>query len=204
MNVIFDMGGVLAQEVDVIPQISQITGISPSDIRDFSGVDFHSMSEGAMTAQEYWNLFNTHFGTNVEGDLIAECFKPVIDHRMLYLIDALKAGGNRVVCGTNTLESHYRIHRNRGDYDSFHQVYASHLIGITKPDPRFYTHILDTEGWKPEDCLFVDDRRENTETAQALGIQTWTYVSTELGFQEFVSWICGIAGARLPEAFCPH
>jgi hypothetical protein len=51
-----------------------------------------------------------------------------------------------VVAGTNTLDVHYRIHAELGDYEAFAHTYASHLIHVAKPDPAFYRHILDCRG----------------------------------------------------------
>ena len=43
-------------------------------------------------------------------------------------------------------------------------------MGLVKPDPAFYTHILDREGCAPAETVFVDDAEENVEAARKLGI----------------------------------
>jgi putative hydrolase of the HAD superfamily len=39
----------------------------------------------------------------------------------------------------------------------FEQVFDSHIVGIEKPDPRFFQHALDELGLLPEDALYVGD-----------------------------------------------
>ena len=72
--------------------------------------------------------------------------------------------------GTNTIEPHYLVHSRNGDYDIFDRVYASHQIGLVKPDPAFYTYILEREVCAPEESVFVDDAGENVAAARKLGI----------------------------------
>lgn len=45
-------------------------------------------------------------------------------------------------------------------------------IGLIKPDPSIFKYLLDTYRLKAEDCIFIDDKLENIESAKALGITT--------------------------------
>jgi HAD superfamily hydrolase (TIGR01509 family) len=44
-------------------------------------------------------------------------------------------------------------------------------IGLAKPDPRIYRHLLETHGLAAGEVLFVDDRAANVEAAAAVGIE---------------------------------
>jgi putative hydrolase of the HAD superfamily len=76
----------------------------------------------------------------------------------------------RVVLGTNTIDSHYKVHINRGDYSIFQKVYASNVIGYAKPDINFYKYILDSEKIEPSECILIDDSPKNVEAANSIGI----------------------------------
>lgn len=41
-----------------------------------------------------------------------------------------------------------------------------------KPEPEIYKVLLDTYGLDPEECVFIDDRKENCTGAQKLGLHT--------------------------------
>jgi FMN hydrolase / 5-amino-6-(5-phospho-D-ribitylamino)uracil phosphatase len=54
--------------------------------------------------------------------------------------------------------------------DWFEGVYASHHLGVRKPDPAFFARLLERIGHEPGDCLFVDDREANCAAAERFGI----------------------------------
>ena len=87
--------------------------------------------------------------------------------------------GARVVAGTNTITPHYNVHLQEGDYEIFDAVYASHMMGLAKPDPAFYTYILDRAGCPQEQAGFVDDVPENVEAAEKLGIHSFVFTNAE-------------------------
>ncbi len=43
--------------------------------------------------------------------------------------------------------------------------------GMTKPDPLFYKRFLEKFNLKAEDCIFVDDTKENVDAATELGFK---------------------------------
>lgn len=47
---------------------------------------------------------------------------------------------------------------------------ASAHIGYNKPHPNAYLHIIRLHGYKPEECVFIDDQRENVQAARELGM----------------------------------
>ncbi|TDN88700.1 putative hydrolase of the HAD superfamily [Salegentibacter sp. 24] len=60
----------------------------------------------------------------------------------------------------------------------FDAFYLSYEIFSRKPDPEIYQYVLTAHNLKPEECLFIDDTRENTDAAENLGIHTWNIEPT--------------------------
>ncbi|GAA3775028.1 HAD family phosphatase [Flavobacterium ginsengiterrae] len=58
-------------------------------------------------------------------------------------------------------------------YNCFEKVYFSFDMGLRKPDPKIYQFLLDKHNLVPQNTLFVDDKKENTDSAANLGIQVW-------------------------------
>jgi glucose-1-phosphatase len=58
-------------------------------------------------------------------------------------------------------------------YQCFEKVYFSFEIGMRKPNPEIYNFVLHEHGLQAKQTLFVDDKKENTDAAAALGIQVW-------------------------------
>lgn len=60
----------------------------------------------------------------------------------------------------------------------FDKMYYSHEIGERKPDTAAFHYVLNDAKLRPEECLFIDDLKENTDVAAQLGIQTYTHEPT--------------------------
>lgn len=58
-------------------------------------------------------------------------------------------------------------------YQCFEKVYFSFEIGKRKPNPEAYQYIINKHELSPKRTLFVDDKKENTDAAAALGIHVW-------------------------------
>jgi FMN phosphatase YigB (HAD superfamily) len=67
----------------------------------------------------------------------------------------------------------------------FEKTYYSHLIGIRKPDKAIFEKVLNENGLKPEETLFIDDIAANLEAATALGINTFLMKAPDT-IQDFI------------------
>jgi len=175
---IFDMGGVLCCDFNDIPIISNYLGITEEIFFIYSGENFRELLDGKININEFWVRFSLRYGKKVEEELFGKFFNPGINQGTKDIIEQLR-NNSRVVCGTNTIDSHYYYLLNQGSYDIFDEVYASNLMGISKPDPDFYWHILNKEGIKPENTIFVDDTEENIISAQKIGIDSVLFTDSD-------------------------
>jgi len=175
---IFDMGGVLCCDFNDIPIISNYLRITEEIFFIYSGENFRELLDGKINSNEFWVRFSLRYGKKVEEELFGKFFNPGINQGTKDIIEQLR-NNSRVVCGTNTIDSHYYYLLNQGSYDIFDEVYASNLMGISKPDPDFYWHILNKEGIKPENTIFVDDTEENIISAQKIGIDSVLFTDSD-------------------------
>jgi len=175
---IFDMGGVVSRNTSVVPDISAYLEFNGAEMIEFAWDDFEALTTGAIPVEEFTRRFSLKSGRAVEDDLLTRFFHPELDLDVVNTIDNLKNGA-RVVAGTNTITPHYDLHLQKGDYEIFDAVYASHQMGLAKPDPDFYTYILDREGFSPEQAVFVDDVPANVEAAEKLGIHSFVFTNAE-------------------------
>ncbi|WP_035141247.1 HAD family hydrolase [Flavobacterium daejeonense] len=58
-------------------------------------------------------------------------------------------------------------------YQCFEKVYFSFEMGMRKPDAEIYQAVLNKHELQAKRTLFVDDKKENTDAAAALGIHVW-------------------------------
>jgi len=79
---------------------------------------------------------------------------------------------------SNTNELHIDwIKANIAFYEEFKSCfnvfYLSHEIHLRKPNKDIFEFVLKENNLKAENCLFIDDTAENTDTASQLNINVW-------------------------------
>ncbi len=191
MLYIFDMGGVVTSTSNEISKLVKILKTNEADFFMWCGsprgnpagrasdcyangeIDLMSMlSNGEITVEKFWQIFSARSGIPVTTDWWHWLFHPKLNEDTVKIIKKLREKGNRVVCGTNTIDSHYQNHLERGDYAYFDQTYASNYMGVSKPCEDFWSIILLAEGVSPLETVFIDDKKENVEAAARFGIKS--------------------------------
>lgn len=174
MLFIFDMGGVVTLNTPPETKIASALGVTAEEFRTAqklgeSGNLFSLLTRGKISETEFWSEVGANLGKKIESNLWQFFFHPKMNLDVKKIIISLRKK-HRVVCGTNTIESHWQCHLARGDYSIFDETYASQKIGFEKPDAEFWKKILLSEGYEPGETFFTDDREQNVEAARALGI----------------------------------
>ena len=109
--------------------------------------------------------------TSIEG-LIDLWERAVVDDDALDLVAQVRAQGVGCYLATNQQDHRRAWMRDElGIDEHFDEVFYSAELGAMKPDPDFFTAILDRIGLPPAQVGFVDDNVDNVATARALGIQ---------------------------------
>lgn len=63
------------------------------------------------------------------------------------------------------------LHNSKtGIYDYFDDVFMSYRMGMKKPNQKMYQQIISTVGFRPQECIFIDDDPKNLEPAKQMGI----------------------------------
>lgn len=192
MLYIFDIGGVVTSTFDY-NQVFDKLGISGEEFYSIcrNNIDdpvtgkkrdiWEELQCGWLTNDEFWALFKKASGLKIDYDYFRMLFHPVMIEGIEELIKDIKKNDSsaRVVAGTNTIQSHYEIHIERGDYAMFDSTYASNKIHLSKPGTDFFKVILEAEGVKPEEAFFTDDKAGNCLAAESLGIKTYCFDNVE-------------------------
>lgn len=61
-------------------------------------------------------------------------------------------------------------------YRCFEKVYFSYEMGMRKPDLDIFKTLIRERQLSPKRTLFVDDKKENTDAAESLGMQVWNLI----------------------------
>lgn len=97
----------------------------------------------------------------------------------------LKEKGYGIYILSNYSEGLFRKHTSDAPFIEIADgIVVSYQIHITKPDEGIYRYLLDKYNLKAEECIFFDDREENTDGARKLGINAITVRSREFLLEE--------------------
>ena len=163
---IFDEGGVLIRNHMIMGDVAAALGLDITTFLEFIAPDIKSLSRGSIDSAEFWRRFSDRTGIRPSENYLKTLFRPLPDEA-------------RVVCGTNTIDSHHEINLQLGLYSPFQAVYASHIIGHIKPELDFWQHILAEEGVSAQRTFFTDDSEDNIKAASSLGIQAVRYIDAD-------------------------
>ena len=195
-NIIFDMGNVLLQ---FRPQVALDTFFDTQEDKDiinrelFLGPEWIMGDEGIITNEERYDRICHRIPERLH-----EQFKRCIGGWDACLIpvpgadefcqEAKERGyGMYILSNACNRFRHFFPREFREDY--FDGIVVSSEIKLIKPNPEIYNYILKTYGLKPEECLFLDDREENVETALGTGMRAevfkgdWEEIRKGLGWQ---------------------
>lgn len=199
---LFDMGGVVASNVHVLPELIERLGVSEEEFFEVCGSPggwassrgmLEDLQTGALGSQGFWDEWARRGRARPAEDLWRTCFRPGVVAETVALIEELRREF-RVVCATNTLDAHYEVHLAQGDYRCFDAVYASHRLGVAKPSPEFWVRILAAEGRRASEAVFVDDLEANVEAARTLGLGAHRFTSAEALRAELSFEPCTVTG----------
>ncbi len=102
------------------------------------------------------------------------------EHRLQFIEELAMSNKYQLILLSNTNELHIEkvienmgINRYHRFKKSFDQFYLSHEIHLRKPEKEIYQFVIKVNSLKAEECLFIDDTFENTESAKQMGLHVW-------------------------------
>jgi putative hydrolase of the HAD superfamily len=107
-----------------------------------------------------------------------------IDPRMEMLVARLKSMGYITAMLTNNAREWFDFIKYSGRLKAFDYILTSYDLGVKKPNPLIYEALLGTVGVKAEECVFLDDFKQNAKGARKLGIHDITFKSYEQACEE--------------------
>jgi putative hydrolase of the HAD superfamily len=115
-----------------------------------------------------------------------------IDKDMVLLIARLKKSYKTGLLSNSSIEYLSRIIARHELESLFDAMTISAEVGIIKPDPRIFEHILDRLGVGAAEAVLIDDNPRNVEAASRLGIKGIVYDGDVGKLKENLSGILGI------------
>jgi epoxide hydrolase-like predicted phosphatase len=89
----------------------------------------------------------------------------------------LKKSGLKLYILSNQMKFRADYIKTHFDIRFFNKAFFSNELGFMKPDKKIYNYVLKQIKFKPNECLFIDDKIDNIESAKSLGINTIQFKS---------------------------
>ena len=142
---------------------------------------------GAISTKQFLDFYSNKFPTLNEAQIIDAwnfIIKDFPQHRLEFIQNLAQDKSFNLMLLSNTNEMHINyITSSVSFYEDFKscfdKFYLSHEIHLRKPNVDIFEFVLRKNNLKPNECLFVDDTRENTVTANEIGFNTWNLDETK-------------------------
>jgi putative hydrolase of the HAD superfamily len=185
-NIIFDLGGVVMDlDVERSKQAFGALGYDESAFhlqKDDGENIFVLLETGKITEAEFFSRLKKALPAEITTDTLREVWnRMIVDFReeKIRLLQELRPR-YRTFLLSNTNSIHIEkcngILQKKfgisGLEELFDKTYYSFTTGLRKPMPEIFGLVLQENGLKPEETLFIDDSEEHLAAAKKLGIVT--------------------------------
>ena len=173
---IVDFGGVLTTNVfESFRDFCRAEGLDPDAVKRIfrergEGLDLlRQLERGEIEVDEFSARFGPLLGVRETEGMVERLFAGVqADDRMVEAVRRVKESGRPTGLISNSWGgvSYDRVATD----DLFDAVVISGEVGVNKPEPEIFRLGAERLGVAPEECVFVDDLRENCTGAEAVGM----------------------------------
>ncbi len=186
---IFDMGDVVLLGVRTLRRMADQFGIDYKEFRADYALYDKPLMDGYMAPEDYYRHMEMRWGISIEEDLFRKYFDPVLNTQLISYVDELRARGDIAVIGSNTFAPHWDYMKiaYKEIPEHFDRLYASHLMHISKPVKAFWEYIMKEEDATSDETYFIDDKKENIEAAESLGIKCFEFLGDNGALKEFLN-----------------
>lgn len=186
--IIFDLGGVILN----IDYDATIRAFQNLGIKDFQkhytqaaqGGLFDSLEIGNISAGEFRDGIRV-FAPKLSDEQIDKAWNALLLDLPMNRIETLEKikQSCRTFLLSNTNEIHVKEFEKGIDltmgrdrfYGCFEKLYYSSRIGLRKPDEEAFLRVLDENGLRAKDTLFIDDSIQHINAADKLGLMTYHF-----------------------------
>ena len=183
--IIFDFGDVFIN-LDKEATSRNLKEMNIDELPEAISAKNREYEQGFVTSDEISEHYRTQFPQMQKDDFVNSWNSILLEfpeYRFKFIQKLSEQKDYKLILLSNTNENHIEyIKQHVSFYEDFKNCfdafYLSHEIGMRKPNPDIFEFVMEENGLKPENCLFIDDTAEHIETAARLGLHTWNIEPT--------------------------
>ncbi len=184
-TIIFDLGGVLAH-LDWDKVCAPLADLSDQsydavmkEVRNGPIVEASML--GHLTPHEFHRSLCAKIKVEIPFDPFIDIWNGLLnaDEDMASLVEEL-GSEHSLALASNTDAIHLAYAREHFRVmAAFEHSFLSYEMGLLKPDPGYFHHVLYGLWASPVNCIFIDDRSENVRSARNLGMKALVFESID-------------------------
>jgi putative hydrolase of the HAD superfamily len=193
--VMFDFGGVISTSpFEAFAHLESERGLPAGFIRSVNATNpddnaWARLERNEVGVEEFaaaWAAEAHALGHELDGRLVLARLSGDIRPQMVAAIANCRRRHYKTACLTNNFASPDRVVSEEAAevYALFDAVLESRVLGVRKPDPRFYQQACAALDVEPEESVFLDDLGVNLKPARALGMHTIKVVDPDEALAE--------------------
>jgi putative hydrolase of the HAD superfamily len=186
-NIIFDFGDVFINldKKGAMANALNLFGIEEFD-QDMIATNVN-YELGRINNVDFIDFYKNKFPFLNEAEII-DAWNFILKDFPMYRFEFLKTlrkdNKHRLILLSNTNTLHIDwVKSNVPFYEnfknSFDAFYLSQEIHLRKPDTDVFDFVLTENKIKANECLFIDDTKENTDAAESMGMNVWNIDETK-------------------------
>lgn len=192
--VLFDFGGVISSSpFEAFAHLEAERGLPADFIRTVNATNpdtnaWARLERGEVDLETFASLWAEEarsLGHELDGRLVLERLAGEIRPAMVNAIRSCRTK-YKTACLTNNFTRAEAVLSEEvaAVYGLFDAILESRVLGVRKPDPRFYELACETLEVAPDECVFLDDLGVNLKPARQLGMQTIKVTDPAVALEE--------------------
>ncbi len=179
-TVIFDYGEVISLAPSAADRavIARLAGVNGDEERFWAAYFAHrdGLDQGTGGVAAYWRAIAADIGAHWDSARVHELWAAdfrswlSINPATVEVLADLQAGQTPLALLSNAGADFASFFRHGPLGDFFPACYVSGELGLLKPHPEIYRHVLADLGITPAEAVFIDNRAANVAGAESLGI----------------------------------
>ena len=186
-TLIFDFGDVF---INLDKQGAMQNALDLFDLKQFDSdmIETNIQYEvGNISTLEFIDFYKTKFPNLNETEICAAwnyIIKDFPTYRLEFIKDLAEKKDYQLILLSNTNDMHINYIKEQVSFYEdfkacFNVFYLSQKIHLRKPNADIFQFVLKENNLVANECLFIDDTKENTDTAKKLGFHTWNIDETK-------------------------
>ncbi len=180
-TIIFDLGAVLVTDVPlkkIARELSAKSSMTADELHShlYPTPHWTALTLGHISEDQYWDRFLESADLEMDKAQLKEKVRSELRplDRNAAVIPLLDGSYKLAALSNHGREWAEFMQREFDFFRHFDQTIFSCDVHLRKPDPEIYRLTMTRLERKAEECLFVDDKKRNTDAAAELGMKTLT------------------------------